>query len=81
MPLSKSEQIVGNRKTVAVTQGFAAMLTDLEGNVLLSFSMFEDGLTLRTRVSGVFNAQMFAIPEKYRAKQKQNGELLLMRQI
>ena len=71
--------IVGKNKTVAICQGYSALLTDLDGNVLLSYSIFEDGLTLRTRISGVFNAMMFALPEKYLARKKQNGKDFLSR--
>ena len=67
--------VVGKNKEVAVTEGYTALLTDLDGNVLLAYSMFEDGLTLRTRISGTFNAAMYCLPARYLARQKQNGAL------
>ena len=71
--------MVGKNEQVALTQGFAALMTDLKGNVLMSFAMFEDGLTLRTRITSVFNAQMFYLPERYLARKKQNNELFASR--
>ena len=68
-------KIVGDRKEVALTTGNAAMMTDTDGNLLMFIASFDDGMFLRTKLGGKFNCTMFALPAKYQAKTKQNGQL------
>ena len=73
------KSIVGRRTEVAVTLGTAALMCDLNGDVLMFVSIFEDGLMFRSKMTSVFNCQMFGLPHRYLLKNKSNLELYAQR--